>query len=323
MKAFWKGIVKNLSNIFGLIGILLTLYFGVLYVPSWLREAQQEKFNNAQRNLQQSVKELMYSDSICTYSEIEVLIKAKELKLNQTYPLSAEEILTETQESFMQDRFLPLEKRKNLISKIESLKKEIPKTPVNQLEKAESKGSVWLLELLSILISLIGVVAGIISFYLKFKTEKEKDEEIESQIIESEYQKSNIEFAYDYEKQIINVIKNLSEAKILKTPSERDFGFDLEFEYKDQRIFIEAKYLTRSKVGLNSFMRFLANQKGLEGEFWFVYNTDLTEMVKRKADEMNKLTEPNRRIVLIRAENGIEFSNQINKILPTTMAKKS
>src|SRR5690606_16399407 len=102
METFWKWIIKNLSNIFGLIGILLTLYFGVLYVPSWLREAQQEKFISAQRNLQQSVKELIYSDSICTYSEIDVLIKAKELKLNQTYPLSPEEILTETQESFMQ-----------------------------------------------------------------------------------------------------------------------------------------------------------------------------------------------------------------------------
>lgn len=323
MKAFWKWIVKNLSNIFGLIGILLTLYFGVFYVPSWLREAQMEKFINAQRNLQQSVKELIYSDSICTYPEIEVLIKAKELKLNQAYPLSPEEILTETQESFMQDRFLPLEKRKELISKIESLKKEIPKNTNTQLEKAESKSSVWFFEWLSILISLIGVVAGIISFYLKYKTEKEKDEEIESQIIESENLKSNIEFAFDYEKQIINIINNLSGAKVLKTPSERDFGFDLEFEYMNKRIFIEAKYLTRSKVGLNSFMRFIAHQKGLEGEFWFVYNTDLTEMVKRKADEMNKLTEPNRRIVLIKAENGKEFSNQLNKILPTTTAKKS
>ena len=323
MKAFWKWIVKNLSNIFGLIGILLTLYFGVFYVPSWLREAQQEKFINAQRNLQQSVKELIYSDSICTYPEIEVLIKAKELKLNQTYPLSPEEILTETQESFMQDRFLPLEKRKELISKIESLKKEIPKTTNTQLEKAESKSSVWFFEWLSILMSLIGVVVGIISFYLKYKTEKEKDEEIESQIIESENLKSNIEFAFDYEKQIINVINNLSGVKVLKTPSERDFGFDLEFEYKNKRIFIEAKYLTRSKVGLNSFMRFIAHQKGLEGEFWFVYNTDLTEMVKRKADEMNKLAGPNRRIVLIKAENGTEFSNQLNKILPTTTAKKA
>lgn len=320
MKIFWKWILKNLSYIFSFTGIILTLYFGVFYVPTWLREAQNEKNLNAQRNLQQSIKELIYSDSICSYSEIEALIRAKEISLNQEFPFSPLEVLIQIQESFMQDRFLPLEKRKKLISELEKLKKEIPETTIEYTEKSKAKNSIWIYEWLSILVSLIAVIVGIISFFLKFKTEKEKDEEIENQIIESDNYKSNIEFAIDYEKQIINTIAKYPEVKIIKQPGDRDFGLDLEFDFKGKRYFVEAKYLSRSKVGLNSFQRFLAYQKGLEGEFWFIYNTDLTDMVKSKAETMNKISSPNRIITLIKAENGNDLLKQMVKLLPTTKA---
>ncbi len=79
MKEVCKWVIKNLSNIFGIVGIFLTLYFGVFYVPSWLREVQQGKIQSAKDNLNQSVKELIYSDLTCNYSEIETLIKAKKL----------------------------------------------------------------------------------------------------------------------------------------------------------------------------------------------------------------------------------------------------
>lgn len=323
MKVFWKWIINNLANIFGLFGIVLTLYFGIFYVPSWLRETQNEKIANAERNLQQSIKELIYSDSICTYSEIATLIQAKELILNQKYPFSSQEVLTKVQESFMQDRFLPLEKRKHLISELEVLKKEIPKTPQIEDAKSESRSSVWIYEWLSVLISLIAVITGIISFFLKYRTEKEKDEEIENQMIATDNQISNIEFAIDFEKQIIKVIRSYSGVEIIKTPDDRDFGLDLEFQFKNKRFFVEAKYLTRSKIGLNSFQRFLSHQKGLEGEFWFIYNTGLTDMVKRKAEEMNKLTLPHRKIILIKAENGNDLKRQMDKLLPTTRAKNN
>lgn len=318
MKAFWNWIIKNLANIFGLFGIILTLYFGVFYVPSWLREAQQEKTQSAKDNLEQSVKELIYSDSTCNYSEIETLIKAKELELNQTYPNTPTEILTIVQESFMQDRFLPLEKRKELMMELELLKKQIPESTETKIEKSKSKESTWIFEWLSIIASIVGVIAGVISFFFKFRTEKEKDEEIENQIIETENLKTNIEYAIDFEKQIIRTIENHKGVKIIRTPEQRDFGFDLEFDFKNKRYFVEVKYLTRSKVGLNSFQRFIAYQKGLEGEFWFVYNTGLTDMVKRKAEEWNKISYPNRKVVLISAENEIDFKNQLIKLLPTT-----
>lgn len=317
MKTFWKWIGKNLSNIFGLIGILVTVYLGVFYVPGWLKQSQQEKVLNAQRNLQQLVKELIYSDSVCTFSEISILIKAKEIELNQSYPLSAEDLLTQVEESFMQDRFLPLEKRKALVSEIELIKKQIPKQLKNQILKTENKTKVVLFEWLSVILSILGGILALISFYSKFKTEKAKDEEIENQIITTENSSPNVDFAYDFEKQITNIIGNYPGVKIKQSSKENDFGFDLEFEFKQKPYFVEVKYLMVSKVGLSSFNRFLHNQKGLEGEFWFVYNTELTEMVKQRAEEMIKLFSPGRKIILIKADDINNFKKQLLNLLPT------
>ena len=74
MKKFWNWILQNLSHIFSVIGIALSLYFGVWYVPDWLAENHREKIINAQKNLEQSIKELVFADTICTYHEINVLI---------------------------------------------------------------------------------------------------------------------------------------------------------------------------------------------------------------------------------------------------------
>lgn len=316
MKTFGNWFLKNLSNIFGLIGIILTLYFGVFYVPSWLREAQEEKSINAQQNLKQSVKELIFSDSISSYNEISILIHAKELELNEPYPYTPEEFLTQIQESFMQDRYLPLEKRKSLISELEKLKNDIPeiKDKVDEKSFSKAKNTTWISELLSIIISIIGVIAGIISFYFKFRTEKEKDEEIENQLLENENIKENIEYAYEFESKIISLITNYPGVQITRSFSNRDFGFDLEFTYKKRNYFVEIKFLTRSKVGLKTFQRFLASQRGLEGEFWFIYNTDLTDMVKRKASEFSQITD-SRNIELIKVDSLSSFKEMLEKLL--------
>lgn len=315
MANFLDWIVRNLSNIFGVLGIFLTLYFGVYYVPSWLKDAQQEKSLNAQKNLQQSIKELVYSDSICTYKEIDILIRAKELDLNQAYPYKPDDLLTQVEESFMQDRFLPLSKRKELVAEIELIKRQVPKAPMQQQFNSESKKSVVLLQWVSIILSILTVGVGILSFYLKFKSDREKDEEIGNQLAEPDILNSDTELAFNYERQIIKAISSHPGVENIKLPDQSDFAFDLEFDFDKKKYFVEAKYLSRNKVGLRSFNNFLAHQKGLEGVFLFIYNTSLTEMVKNRAEEMNSLTSPHRRVILIRAENGNELTKQLDKIL--------
>lgn len=316
MKSFWDWLVRNLSNIFSFAGILLTLYFGIIYVPNWIRENQNEKIANAQQILEQSIKELIYSESTCEYQIIESLVRAKEIQLKQSYPLSRVAILTKVQESFMQDRFLPLDARKKLMAKLEALKDEIPKetqiviNDVSQRNLFSSRNYEWF----SVIVSILGVIFGILSFYLKYKLEKEKQEEIDNQLIDIGEGKLNYENAIDYELTIIDIIRNFYGVEVISTSSDRDFGLDLEFIFNKKRYFVEVKYLRNNKVGLNSFQKFIAEIKGKEGEFWFIYNTDLTEMVKRKAQELTKLENDTRKIRLINAESPALFSRELVKL---------
>ncbi|MFB6344076.1 hypothetical protein ACE1ET_20325 [Saccharicrinis sp. FJH62] len=323
MKKFWNWILKNLSNIFGIIGVCLTFYFGVFYVPNWIEESQNEKIINAQENLIQSVKELIYSDSISTLNEVNVLIEAKEIELKQAYPLTPKQVLVCVQESFMQDKYLPLEKRKLLIEEIEIIKSQIPPVEVeNKEELNESKSKFNITSLLSILISLIGVVAGIISFYLKFRTDKEKQDEIDNQIAQSENMAFSRETGFEYEKGILNIIRKRKEIKINSDFTVPSHEFDIEFECDNQYYYVEIKYFMRSKVGLSSIERFISSVKGKEGNFWFIYNTDLTDMVKRRVEAINDFSE-GRTIELIQVPNVRDFEKQLDKLLPTTRNHKT
>jgi hypothetical protein len=313
MKVFWNWFIKNLSNIFSFIGILLTLYFGIYYVPNWLRETQNEKIESAQINLQQSIKELIYSESVCKIQEIEPLIKAKEIELNGPYPISRIDVLTKVQDSFMQDKFLPLENRKKLLAEIDMLKLEIK--PLQASEAVNRKKSSTLLyEWLSIIVAILGVIVGVISIFLNFRSEKEKQEEIDNQLVSDDDLKYAAHSGIAFEKSITNVIESYGGVEILRTSTDRDFGFDLEFSYNEKKYYVEVKHFTRNKVGLRSFHQFLTNLKGLEGEFWFVHNTDLTDMVRRKADEAQKLQTPKRKIKLIQVQSPELFRDKLNNL---------
>lgn len=314
MKTFFAWVIKHLSNIFSFIGIILTLYFGIYYVPNWLRDVQNEKIINAQENLEQSVKELIYSESQCNFEEIEPLIKAKELELKENYPLSRIDVLVKVQESFMQDKFLPLDDRKKLMAEIETLKVEITPTEITEDAKT-SKSSTVIYEWMSIIVSIFGVIIGIFSLFLNFRNEKEKQEEIDNQIIGGEDINLVAESSIEFEKSITKIIESYKGVEIIRTSRDRDFGFDLEFSLNKERYYVEIKYFTKSKVGLKSFHHFLANLQGLEGHFWFIHNTGLTEMVKRKAQEAQKLETPKREIKLIQAHSPELFRDMLGNLL--------
>lgn len=325
MKQIGNFLMKYLSNIFSIIGIILSIYFGVYYVPNWVSERHGVKMSIAQENLEQSVKELIYLDSICSNSEIENLIRAKEIELNQPYPYSTKEVLTLIQESFMQDRFLPLDKRKELMLELEKLKKEANDWTDDQNEIRVAKkefslmdGStrVFFAKWGSIIISLVIGFLGIMSLFMRYKYDVERDEEIENQEMEPGDIVSEYENSVRFEQQIIEIIKN-HKGVIAKDNSEGiNYGFDLEFEYNNKTYFIEVKYLTSSKVGLKSIKSFINKQKGLEGEFWYIYNTGVTDMVIRETDKWNKISSPNRKVVLVNSKSNADFNIQLNKLLP-------
>src|SRR5690606_38350225 len=133
--------------------------------------------------------------------------------------------------------------------------------------------------------------------------------EIDNQIAQTENMVSSRETGYEFEKGILNIISKRKEVKITCDFTVPSHEFDIEFQYKGQPYFVEIKYFMRSKVGLNSIERFISSLKGKEGNFWFIYNTDLTDMVKRRVEAINDISE-GRKIELIQVSNVKDFERQ-------------
>jgi len=305
----------NFGTVFSILGFFATIYIGIWYVPTWLQESQNERIKNAESEILQSVKELIYSDSTFTLNELPTLVRAKEITLKQSFPLSLDDILTKTEESFMEDKFLPLTKRKELINKIERIKLQLPKesTPKIENEKAESKGT-WWLELLSAIIAIVSVVLGLISTYFKYKSDKDKDAEIQNEIQDISSDKDIREYGYEFEKSIEAALKKRLDIE-LQDKNFDDRGIDIMFSKNDKQYFIEAKYLSKSKIGLNTFHQLAHYLKDKNGEAWLVYNTDLTPLVAQHINDFNK---ENKDISIkpIKVTNSKEFADKLNDILP-------
>lgn len=318
MKKFWSWLIKNIFNLFSIVGLGLTLYLGVFYVPDWVKNAQNEKQKNAQENLIQSIKELVYSDSTCTLSEIKTLYEAKEIEIQQVYPQSLKQVLICVQESFMEDKYLPLYNRKVLIKEVEVLKSDLDSVKIHSriefTNKSENKISIGLLSAISVILSIFIVFIGIISYYLKFRSEKEKQEEIDNQINQAEFSNIFRDTAYDFEKGIHSILNSYKGVKIMADFETPFHEFDLEFKYEGKNYFVEIKFLTKSKVGLNSLEKFISSIKSHDGIFWFVYNTDLTELVKRRVEDFNS-NSSDKQIVLIKAAKISDFKNELEKFL--------
>ena len=303
----------NFGTVFSILGFFATIYLGIWYVPKWLQESKNERIRNAENEILQSVKELVFNDSTFTLSELPTLVHAKEIALKENFPLSLYDILTKTEESFMEDRFLPLLRRKELINKIELIKKQLPKETKIDSHKAENKGAFWE-KWISILIAIIAVILGLISTYIKFKLDKDKDAEIQNEIQEVSSEKETPEYSYEFEKNIEEALRKRPDI-VLEQRKYQDRGIDIIFSKGDKTYFVEAKYLRKSKIGLNTFHQRAHYLKDKSGEAWLIYNTDLTPLVAQEIADFNKENKQVR-IKTIRVADSKEFAEKLNNILP-------
>ncbi len=305
----------NFGTVFSILGFFATIYLGVFYVPTWLKESQNEKIRNAENEIFQSIKEIVYSDSTLTISELTSLVHAKEISLKEEFPHSLSDILAKTQASFMEDKFLPLPKRLELIKEIEEFKERIPKkeTPVNG-KQVEGKKGVWWYSLFSILGAILAVILGILSFYEKYLREKNKDEEITNEIEEVNFDAINTtnQNANSYERGIIETLRKHNGVSIIEESIDK--GVDAVFSKGEKQFYIEVKYLNKSKIGLKSFQKLANYLEDKSGEAWLVYNTDLTPLVEKSIENYNKINK-HVKIKAIRAVNSNEFASKFSEIL--------
>lgn len=288
----WKWILKNFGNIFSVFGVVATLYFGIFYIPDYIEESKNAKLNNASKEVIQSIKELVYSDSITSVKEITALIRSKEVGANIEFENSDKWFLLKAEESFMEDKFIPLSDRRKLIQEIETLSLAFPKSTENKSEKIQESKSKWISTTLSILATLLTLLTGYFSFRANYLTRKSKDEEIENELREALTETGVSYGSVGYQKTEKVILEILQSADYEINPNsinKTDREFDFEFRAGKRKYFVEVKVLRASKVGLKSIESFLLQLRSRKGIGIFIYNTELTSLSASRIRDFNKI----------------------------------
>jgi hypothetical protein len=305
-----------LSNLFGIIGIILILFFGLFYIPQSIQDTRAAKMYNAQRDVEQSVKELIYSDTSASIREIKFLIEAKEINMNERFPLTISEVLTLAQQSFMQDKFLSLIERKEYIKELEDLKSSLPKAAeTTQRKNTGNWTTTTIVASLSVIISILLASLGVFTLLKRHKKEVETQEELNNEIEQTEIALAiQKHYAYEMENHFISILKKIEGLHIMERPESSDTGVDVHFVYKNKEYFVKFKFLTHSKVGLPTIRQLFNYVADQNAEIWLIYNTGLTALVKQEIKNVNQKNgaEP---FKAVRVTTGDEFGNITKQLL--------
>jgi len=159
----------------------------IVYVPGYIKENENEKTRNINLDLIETIQVIVYNKHELNERKINTLIEGKEIKYRIDYPYTIEELLIQTEEAFMSNKFIPLEQRISIVNRLDSIKLNIkPSTQIETTKKPDkstSNISNFLGVLISIILGIIITFLGIWSFLIKLRKEKKQtiDNEIEEE----------------------------------------------------------------------------------------------------------------------------------------------
>ncbi len=238
----YESLRDNLSNIFSIVGIVLTVYFAVFYVPNYVERVEERKIQAVHESLIESIQELTYNNHKIDANDLETLIRGKELSRQIKYPYTSDELLIQVQNKFLENQFIPLEQRKNLIEKIDEVRESLPPVePAAEDEKASWFNLNFLVSILSVLVGLGLSAIGAISVWVRSKEIEEikietKIEDREEFILKSAHAANIIERQmYDQLKEILGAdhVEYCPPSTpvdfLIRTELGRDVGVELKY----------------------------------------------------------------------------------------------
>ncbi|MGV3588621.1 MAG: hypothetical protein ACO1OF_16570 [Adhaeribacter sp.] len=313
MKTTWDWLVRNFSNIFSLIGIVLTIYFALFYVPDYIKENENEKLKTINRELIEAIQEIIYNKQHLSQGQAETLIEGKEIKYKIDYPYSVKELLIQTEEAFMSNKFIPLLDRMNYINKIDSIKHTLKVVKAEQVEKKALKSKFDVDSIFIVVSSLLGLLTSLIGAYsLLNKLKKEKKEEINNAIEKEERQIENrIKVVLNFE-ELIKSILSKNSIEYQTTPS--DLGADFIIPNNRKALFVQVKYL-RGNIGFArlGFDRFISTLKKNKGDGIIIINR-MTPMTKRTINEIQEELQ-NNKLYIVAGETTDMIEKQLIEVL--------
>ena len=206
MRSVFIWLRDNLSTAFSIIGILLTLYFSVFYVPNYYKILRLRQIENINNEVINNLQELVYNGFYFNMEYVSDLIKGKELKTGIEFPLSVDEVMIEIRESFLNNSFIPLDKRSKIVCVIDSLRQlkaaESTNHDNSQIDAIKETKKNETTNFLTMATTFVGVLASLFGLVGVFYASKRRriDEKIKS--IEDNAVIEEIETASDFEKRV-------------------------------------------------------------------------------------------------------------------------
>lgn len=317
MKLVFGWIIKNLWNLFGVIGVVGMFYFSLLHVPDYVKEITTGKVNIIHESLMDDIQEILFYEKELSIEGISSFIKGKELKRGVLYPYTTDELLVQVQERFMSNKFIPLEKREALLNKIQEIRSTYspPKTPIDKPYDWSNFIS-WLFSGLGVLIASLGAT----SIVKKLRTDKETEVDIISgDIATRNYHGSRVAAAFEYEKMVGEALTELNVMKPLEKTG-RDIGYDFEASDGNNDYIVEVK-MYRKMLGLSTARDFMykVNQSGKGGVL--VALSGATQRTKELINEHNEISE-NQKVHLIIGTSKSAVKKQLSKLFHTNASNK-
>ncbi|TGK87930.1 hypothetical protein EHQ24_01600 [Leptospira noumeaensis] len=269
------------SPLASILGVFLTLYFGIFYVPSYIEETKNEKIERMNEALIDRIQEIVYNEKNLDEEFIATMIKGLELKSNTKYPFTTKELLTQTQESFINNRFIPIIQRYKYFNQIQILKESFIERPVKEIENKSEY------DLLSVFSTILSVLITILStFGIFLKNKRNKEIEIETQIIKTTDKIAESIFkAVEFEKRILDLLNRL-EIPIEK-PNSQEMGYDCSINIRNTKYYVEIKS-TRNPISVSKVEQIIQKLKILEGNFILISNSRLSQPAHNLIQEFNK-----------------------------------
>jgi hypothetical protein len=288
MNEFLSWLKDNLSHMFALVGILLTIYFSIFYVPQYSEDIRLKRIEGINSELISTIQELAYNKHKIDSHDIETLIEGKELRDNIEYPYTVDELLVQVQETFLSNRFIPLESRKELVEAIDTVRESIEPAVPAEGAKDEPSNFKWL----SLFAAGMGLIVSMLgSFSLYSSARKQREEEVDERVVaQKEVFQHRIKRAFALEEFVGKKLEFIygSENVESESQSQNDIGVDyLVREDGRPKFGVEVKFTDTDLIPLRTINQVGKIAKDFGYPVVLVTNAALTKNARYRFEKIN------------------------------------
>lgn len=265
IKKIWKWAISHFWNLFSVVGVIATFYFGLFYIPDYVAENLYSKSALAQQEIIRELGEQFYNGKTVSAKDVEVLIEQKEIFYKIHFPYSSKQTLLLVKNDFSNNYFISLDKRNSLSSNIQSVVDQIK-------DKQESDKEEPPFQLFATIFSFIATIFVVLTGLISITQKNRKDAELEVELDEENnpFEEGTVRHR-DFEfSEMVGEVLNELDVTVLKelrnSPRQPVYEPDFEIQTHKGSFLIETKAY-RQKVGINTIRGFLyfIRQNGMSG----------------------------------------------------------